>query len=150
MLFLKPDPKHKVNFQLCSISPFSKSSWIKTTVSGLSYDIGVNQGGRKLAEMYQKKARELDLKNIIWYSSYESSKTGKCNTFLVSFNIATSLIAIMIDAFLRYACKIFSEITHQTALKTGLTRHRFLQMQALQNLFLLVSCLCPGLILYVI
>ena len=26
-----------------------------------------------------------NVKNINWYSSYESSKTGKCNTFLVSF-----------------------------------------------------------------
>ena len=33
---------------------------------------------------------EKNLKNIIWYSSYESSKTGKCNTFLVSFIIPLS------------------------------------------------------------
>ena len=45
------------------------------------------KGGRKLPKMYKKKAREVDLKNIIWYSSYESSKNGKFNTFLVSFNI---------------------------------------------------------------
>ena len=37
--------------------------------------------------MYKKKAREADLENIIWYSSYESSKNGKFITFLVSFNI---------------------------------------------------------------
>ena len=35
-------PKPKVNVQLCWISLFSKSSWIKTTVSGLSYELGVN------------------------------------------------------------------------------------------------------------
>ena len=35
-------PKPKVNVQLCWISPFSKSTWIKTTASGLSYGLGVN------------------------------------------------------------------------------------------------------------
>ena len=35
-------PKPKVNGQLCWISLFSKSSWIKTTASGLSYELGVN------------------------------------------------------------------------------------------------------------
>ena len=34
--------KPKVNVQLCWISLFSKSSWIKTTASGLSYELGVN------------------------------------------------------------------------------------------------------------
>ena len=38
----KTRPKPKVNVQLCWISLFSKSSWIKTTVSGLSYELGVN------------------------------------------------------------------------------------------------------------
>ena len=51
-------------------------------------------GGRKLAEMYKKKKPvrgiQKNLKNIIWYSSYESGKTGKCNTFLVSFVIPHS------------------------------------------------------------
>ena len=32
----------KVNVQLRWISLFSKSSWIKTTASGLSYELGVN------------------------------------------------------------------------------------------------------------
>ena len=31
-----------MNVQLCWISLFSKSSWIKTTASGLSYELGVN------------------------------------------------------------------------------------------------------------
>ena len=35
-------PKPKVNVQLRWISLFSKSSWTKTTASGLSYEIGVN------------------------------------------------------------------------------------------------------------
>ena len=41
--------KPKVNFQLHWISLFSKSSWIKTTASGLSYELGVN-GEKKLME----------------------------------------------------------------------------------------------------
>ena len=36
----RPKPKGKVQF--CWISLFSKSSWIKTTASGLSYELGVN------------------------------------------------------------------------------------------------------------
>ena len=41
--------KPKVNVQLYWISLFSKSSWIKTTASGLSYELGVN-GEKKLME----------------------------------------------------------------------------------------------------
>ena len=46
----KTRPKPKVNVQLCWISLFSKSSWIKTTASGLSYELGVN-GEKKLNEI---------------------------------------------------------------------------------------------------
>ena len=46
-VFQTPNPK--VNVQLCWISLFSKSSWIKTTASGLSYELGVN-GTKKLME----------------------------------------------------------------------------------------------------
>ena len=42
-------PKAKVNVQLHWISLFSKSSWIKTTASGLSYELGVN-GEKKLID----------------------------------------------------------------------------------------------------
>ena len=45
----KTRPKPKVNVQLSWISLFSKSSWIKTTASGLSYELGVN-GEKKLME----------------------------------------------------------------------------------------------------
>ena len=38
----KTRPKPKVNVQLRWIRLFSKSSWIKTTASGLSYELGVN------------------------------------------------------------------------------------------------------------
>ena len=47
MHYLKPKPK--VNVQFRWISLFSKSSWIKTTASGLSYELGVN-GEKKLME----------------------------------------------------------------------------------------------------
>ena len=43
----KTRPKSKVNVQLRWISLFSKSSWIKTTASGLSYELGVN-GEKKI------------------------------------------------------------------------------------------------------
>ena len=42
-------PKRKVNVQLCWISLFSKSTWIKTTASGLSYELG-QDGKKKLME----------------------------------------------------------------------------------------------------
>ena len=45
----KTRPKPKVNVQLRWISLFSKSSWIETTASGLSYELGVN-GAKKLME----------------------------------------------------------------------------------------------------
>ena len=47
----KTRPKPKVNVQLRWISLFSKSSWIKTTASGLSYELGVN-GEKKLMETW--------------------------------------------------------------------------------------------------
>ena len=46
---LKTRPKPKVNGQLRWISRFSKSNWIETTASGLSYELGVN-GAKKLVE----------------------------------------------------------------------------------------------------
>ena len=45
----KTRPKPKANVQLCWISLFSKSTWIKTTASGLSYGVGVN-GEKKIME----------------------------------------------------------------------------------------------------
>ena len=50
MRYLKSDPSPKVNVcALCWISLFSKFSWIKTTASGLSCELGVN-GEKKLME----------------------------------------------------------------------------------------------------
>ena len=45
----KTRSKPKVNVQLRWIRLFSKSSWIETTASGLSYELGVN-GAKKLME----------------------------------------------------------------------------------------------------
>ena len=42
--------KPKVNVQLQWINLFPKSSWIKTTASGLSYELGVNGDKKKLIE----------------------------------------------------------------------------------------------------
>ena len=39
---IKTRPKPKVNVPLHWISLFSKSSWIKTSVSGLFYELGLN------------------------------------------------------------------------------------------------------------
>ena len=41
----KTRPNPKVSVRLRWISLFSKSSWIKTTASGLSYKLGVKCGG---------------------------------------------------------------------------------------------------------
>ena len=48
-ILFKTSPKPKVNVQLHWISLFPKSSWIKITASGLSYELGVN-GEKKLME----------------------------------------------------------------------------------------------------
>ena len=45
----KTRPKPKVNVQLCWISIFSKFTWITTTATVLSYELGVN-GEKKLME----------------------------------------------------------------------------------------------------
>ena len=48
MHYLKADPSPKwMSSQLRWISLFSKSTWIKTTASGLSYGLGVN-GEKKM------------------------------------------------------------------------------------------------------
>ena len=65
----KTRPKPKVNVQLCWISLFSKSSWIKTTASGLSYELGVNgENGNS------------DIINKNEYSIVHTSKPGNFNS----------------------------------------------------------------------
>ena len=84
-----------------------------------------------------------NLQNIIWYRSYESSKTGKYNTFLVSFIIThghNDFCLVSLCAA-RYFRRLLIKPRQE---RRGLTRHRFLQRQALENLFLLVSCLYPN------
>ena len=68
MNYLKPDPKPKVmSVQLRWISLFSKSSWIKTTASGLSYELGVN-GEKK------------DIINKNGHSKFHTGKPGNFNS----------------------------------------------------------------------
>ena len=67
----KTRPKPKVNVQLRWIRLFSKSSWIKTTASGLSYEPGVN-GEKELN-------RNWDIINKNGHSKFYTGKPGKFN-----------------------------------------------------------------------
>ena len=62
----KTRPKPKVNVQFRWISLLSKSSWIKTTASGLSYELGVN-GEKKVNGNW----------NIINKNGHSTFHTGK-------------------------------------------------------------------------
>ena len=62
----KTRPKPKVNVRLRWISLFSKSSWIKTTASGLSYELGVN------GECYEN----WDIINKNGHSTFHTGKPG--------------------------------------------------------------------------
>ena len=67
----KTRPKLKVNVQLCCISLFSKSSWIKTTASGVSYELGVNS---------EKKVNGNWDINKNGHSTFHTSKPGNSNS----------------------------------------------------------------------
>ena len=67
--------KPKVNVQLCWISLFSKSSWIKTTASGLSYEHGVN-GEKKVIET----GLLLIKMDIVLHFTLINSKPGNFNS----------------------------------------------------------------------
>ena len=67
----KTRPKPKVNVQLRWISLFSKSSWIKTTASGLSYELGVN-GEKKVNGNW-------DIINKNGHSTFHTGKPGNFN-----------------------------------------------------------------------
>ena len=68
----KTRPKPKVNVQLSWISLFSKSSWIKTTASGLSYELGVND---------EKKVNgNWDIINKNGNSTFHTGKPGNFNS----------------------------------------------------------------------
>ena len=64
--------KPKVNVQLRWISLFSKSSWIKTTASGLSYELGVN-GEKKVNGNW-------DIINKNGHSKFHTGKPGNFNS----------------------------------------------------------------------
>ena len=66
----------------------------------------------------KKPARRIqkNLKNIICYSCYESSKPGNCHTFLVPLIIPLSWPEWITSYFLT-RCKIFLKVTHQNELR---------------------------------
>ena len=64
--------KPKVNIQLRWISLFSKSSWITTTASGLSYELGVN-GEKKVNGNW-------DIINKNGHSTFHTGKPGNFNS----------------------------------------------------------------------
>ena len=68
----KTRPKPKVNVQLRWISLFSKSSWVRTTASGLSYELGVN--GEK------KVNGNRDTINKHGHSTFHAGKPGIFNS----------------------------------------------------------------------
>ena len=68
----KTRPKPKVNVQLHWISLFSKSSWIKTTASGLSYELGVN-GDKKVNGNW-------DIINKNGHSTFHTGKPASFNS----------------------------------------------------------------------
>ena len=63
--------RHYVNVQLRWISLFSKSSWIKTTASGLSYELGVNCG---------EKNGNWDVINKNGHRTFHTGKSGNFNS----------------------------------------------------------------------
>ena len=106
----------------------------------------INRAVGSSHECIRKKSTrsiQKNLDNIIWYGCYKSSRAGKCHTFLVSFIIPLPWSEWFRSCFVT-RCKIFSNITHQTPLREGRSN------TILDNLFLRVSYLCTGLILYVI
>ena len=82
MVIQKEDarPKPKVNVQLRWISRFSKSSWIETTASGLSYELGVN-GAKKVSGNW-----DIILKN--GHSTFHTGKhESQCQKTIMVINI---------------------------------------------------------------
>ena len=80
MHYLKPDPSPaKVNVQLRWISLFSKSSLIKTTASGLSYELGVNDE--------KNVNRNWDITDENGHSTFHTYKPGNFNSLRVVIRI---------------------------------------------------------------
>ena len=68
----KTRPKPKVNAQLRWINLFSTSSWIKTTASDLSYELGLND---------EKKVNgNWDVINKNGHRTFHTSETGHFNS----------------------------------------------------------------------
>ena len=92
--------------------------WWKSWCNVKQHEVNCRAVGSSPKYIRKKPARRIqkNLKNIIFYSCYESSKTGKCNAFLVSFIIPLSWPEWFTSCFMTW-CKIFLKITHQTALR---------------------------------
>ena len=76
----KTRTKPKVNVQLRWISPFSKSNWIETTASGLSYELGVN-GAKKVNGNW-------DIINKNGHSTFHTGKhESQCQKTVMVINI---------------------------------------------------------------
>ena len=75
----KTRPKPKVNIQwLRWISRFSKSSWIETTASGLSYELGVN-GAKEVNGNW-------DIFNKNGHSTFHTGKHGsQCQKIVYAY-----------------------------------------------------------------
>ena len=71
--------KPKVNVQLRWISLFSKSSWIKATASGLSYELGVN-GEKRVNGNW-------DIINKNGHSTFLTGKAGNFNSLREIYNL---------------------------------------------------------------
>ena len=73
-----------MNEQLFWISLFSKSSWIKTTASGLSYELGVN------CEKNVNKNWNIINKN--GHSTFHTGKPGNFNSLRDNLNYIMTLL----------------------------------------------------------
>ena len=97
----------------------------------------------------KKWARQIqkNLKKIICYSCYQSSKAGKCHTFLVSFIIPISWPEWITSYFLTWF-KIFFKMTHPTAQREAwLNTAPFFSKVGLRK-FVLASKLCAQALFY--
>ena len=69
-VLFKARPKPKGNVQLHWTCLFSKSSWIKTSASGLSYELGVNG----------EKNENWEIINKHGHSTFHTGKPGNFNS----------------------------------------------------------------------
>ena len=82
---------------MCWICLFSKSSWITTTVSGLSYELGVN-GEEKVNGNW-------DIINKNWHSTFQTGKPGNSNNYLYYDTVTCQCQkSVMVISILQMIC----------------------------------------------